>query len=117
MNSKNTALRRAGRKVLSLGLMLTLALSALEALAGPVRDGPVHHESSVEASSHHLASESGNQGHEHRSVEDHGVHVHGVALIPTVALTFSVSVIDAPMFTDEHHDDLITSAIPHPPRV
>ncbi|GMR12177.1 MAG: hypothetical protein BMS9Abin29_0365 [Gemmatimonadota bacterium] len=144
MNPTNIGRGRTRRRAVALGLMLALGMSALEALAGPVRDGSVHHESNVEASSHRsaarlahdhadaqesaslaeaasacrpeIAPPADNTDHQHPGGEDHCAHVHGVALIPTVALMFSAIVIDAPMAIFERHDDPSGTSLPYPPR-
>jgi hypothetical protein len=132
------------RRAIALGLMLTLGVAAQEALAGPVRDGPVHHESNIEASSHQstLRLGHGNAGslasvtlptaaaesqpdvapparktnHGHSGGEDHCAHVHDVALLPAVKPMLSTIVVDAPMTTCERHDDPSRTSLPDPPR-
>ncbi len=143
MNLANQASGRARRRAIALTLTLALGMSATEAVAGPVRDGAVHHESSVEASSHQFAvgirhhhdgSPESMTGapvdashsdltpspaeaqHEHPGGDDHCAHVHGVALVPTLSLSFSVTFFDALLNPSEHHDDPLGTVIHHPPR-
>jgi len=144
MNATKIGCGRTRRRVITLGLMFALGVSALEALAGPVRDGSAHHESNVEASSHRLAARLGhghagslasatlptagaksqpdvappptNTNHEHPGGEDHCAHVHGVALIPTVKPMLSTIVVDEPMTTGPRHDDPSRTSLPDPPR-
>jgi hypothetical protein len=109
------------RRVIALGLMLALAGSAVEALAGPVRDGSMHHETIVEASSHRFVlgvqhdhdapavadapapddassassvPSSADDEHEHSGDADHCSHVHGFALVGTTEAMSAVVVSD-----------------------
>jgi len=144
MNATKIDRGRTRRRAITLGLMLALGASALEALAGPVRDGSAHQESNVEASSHRLAARlnhghagslasvtlptagaksqpdvappATNTNHEHPGSEDHCAHVHDVALIPTVKPMPSWIVVDAPMTTFERHDNPPSASLPYPPR-
>lgn len=142
MNAMKMGRRRTRRRVIALGLMLALGVSALEALAGPVRDGSLHHESNIEASSHrfaaghehfgsaksvtrpttgaesqlHVAPPARKPTQQHRGGDDHCAHVHAVALIPTASQMFSAIVIDAPMTTHQRHDDPSRTSLPDPPR-
>jgi hypothetical protein len=136
--------RQLRRRVIALTLMMALGVSAIEASAGPVTDGSVHHENEAEASSHwspptaghdhgatvgsittaesgtpvhaQLAPTSGRSEHEHPGVDDHRAHVHGVALIPTVSMMFSAIVMETLVTTSDHHDDPTVTSLPRPPR-
>jgi hypothetical protein len=80
------------RRYLALVLMLAYGASAAEAVVGAVRDGSVHHESTVAAATHQ-ADHHGEHGHEdpgaqpdhgsahqHGTSGDHCTHTHGVSL-------------------------------------
>lgn len=125
--------------MLAVGLMLALTTSAVEAAAGPVRDGSMHHESNVEAASHrsdvglnhgHMQSlepasaralgpesQDGVPDHGHANGGDHCAHVHGVALLPSEALEFSTLVSDVPVTWSQHHQGPVATSLRRPPRV
>ena len=87
------------RPLMALALLASFATSSLEAVAGLVRDGEVHHESTATAAVHAVEStgEHGHEGaqegfgeehgpdHEHGTGSDHCTHAHGNALAPTPA--------------------------------
>ncbi|MEQ9398918.1 MAG: hypothetical protein RJQ04_07075 [Longimicrobiales bacterium] len=52
------------RRLIALSLLLFSGAASLEAVTAPVRDGEVHHETTVEADGHRAPS-SGEHGHEH----------------------------------------------------
>lgn len=60
--------------VVSLALLVAFTASSLETVAGLVRDGEVHHETTASAAVHGTSS-SGEHGHE--AVDDGGTHEHG----------------------------------------
>lgn len=130
------------RRAIALVLLIISAASPIEAVAGELRDGEIHHETSAEAS-RHSATSMGEHGHEHgRTFEDeshdhatdegdpdgtehrhgtgsdHCTHAHGPALAaPAVAAavpseTGTVPAVHVPVASDH------TSPPPHePPRI
>jgi hypothetical protein len=124
MNIPNTISRRSRQRLIALVLTLALGVSAVDAVAGPTRDGAVHDESNVEAESHRTALRHGHHhdggtfvtvtsaGHfnapqsagaqrpetdlDHLAGGDHCAHLHGFALAQMVAMTFSAAAVDAP---------------------
>ena len=125
------------RRVIAFSMLLAFATSALEAVAGPVRDGAVHHETIVEASSHltvqgaghnHLGSVPNSEAQtpnpdapsdglddEHPG-GDHCTHVHGVPLVPHMTVVFASVVVATSDSPVAHHEDPTYTHIPHPPR-
>jgi hypothetical protein len=89
------AVSRSGRRPrrwAALGLLVAYSASTGEATTGLLRDGSVHHESSVSAAAHQETSR-GDHGHEdpgagaehgsdhrHGTSGDHCTHVHGLGL-------------------------------------
>lgn len=91
MRFEPSATRRHVRRWLALGILLAYAASAAEAVVGVVRDGEVHHESTVAAAVHRAEhqSEHGYQhvdhgthdaDHGHDGSSDHCTHLHGVSV-------------------------------------
>ena len=82
------------RRGLALAILLAYMASAAEAVVGVVRDGAVHHESTLAAAVHraehledhgyqHVEHEAQGSDHGHGTSADHCTHVHGVSL-PTL---------------------------------
>jgi len=84
----------SGKRLIAASMLLSVAVSSLEAVEGEARDGEVHHETAVEASTHATAAnadhahesapdegpdENGSE-HEHGTATDHCTHAHGMAL-------------------------------------
>jgi len=125
------------RRVIALSMLLAFATSALEAVAGPVRDGAMHHETILAAASHQavVGSSHNHQGtlsetsaqtpnpdapsdgpdHEHPG-GDHCTHVHGAALVPHMTVAFASVVVATSDSHAAHHEDPTYTHIPHPPR-
>jgi hypothetical protein len=82
------------RRLIALVLLLAVSGSAAESLVGQLRDGEVHHETSVAAASHashargdHGHEDAGAPSHEHGGEHQHGTnadhctHQHGTAVV------------------------------------
>lgn len=124
-------------KRLTAALMIfTWALMSVESVMGELRDGDVHHESSLEAVQHRAASGGGfghdhaeepgradqdneqDRDHRHGSSADHCTHLHGVALIEMVAAATPTPVdyaCDWPSPSSNH--SVPAEVLPHPPKV
>ena len=98
------------RRLIALLLLLATAGSALETVAGELRDGAVHHETGLAAAQHSALAggEHGHEhgdpaghqhggGHEHGTSTDHCTHQHGSAMPSEFAL-------DTPSLTVPHYD-------------
>jgi hypothetical protein len=87
------------RRFVAALLLLAFHASSLEAVAGVVRDGSVHHESVTQAATHAAEgrAEHGHEAvsdepdeehgpqHQHGTGSDHCTHAHGTALVGSVA--------------------------------
>ena len=121
------------RVISLLSVCLLLTGSVLEPVVGALRDGEVHHESTVIANAHRLIDPDGTHGHEdaaesdesapdsrdheHGSATDHCTHVHGAAIGSTSALSFYGvigSLECAPVFITARG---ILPDLNHPPKV
>ena len=117
-------------------MIFAWTLMSFESAWGELRDGDVHHESASEALQHRAASagslehghaedlggaEQGEEqdgDHRHGSSSDHCTHVHGVALIMTVAYLTPTSLghaWDRPSPRSPH--GIPAEVLPHPPKV
>jgi hypothetical protein len=96
------------KSLVALVLLVSFAAASLEAVAGVVRDGAVHHESTARAAAHadlaagehghedaaspHRPSDS--EGHEHGTSSDHCTHTHRVAALASAPRPTATSVLD-----------------------
>jgi hypothetical protein len=126
------------RRVMALGLLLSVGTSTAEAVASPVGDGSMHHESNLEAASHRsvvgLEHEHLNEGiasdavgavvndggdhtdHEHPDGGDHCTHVHGAALVPQLADAIPSVAVALLGTVPVLQEDPIYTHVLHPPR-
>ena len=137
MHATTRGTARSIHRVIAFGMLRAFFTSAVEAVAGPVRDRTMHHETNAEAESHRTAQGS---GHDHlRSVPktaplppspdahrdqpdrvhpggDHCTHVHGVSLVPHLTCSFYSTVVALPDTPADHREDPAYTRFPHPPR-
>lgn len=127
------------RRFIALILLIFSTATPLEAVAGMVRDGEVHHETAAQATQH-AARTTGEHGHEHDLAshgqdddgadEDHGpnhkhgtgadhcTHAHNPALsvgggnLTVAAISTRLPLLDVPV-PSEH----IVPPLHHPPRI
>ena len=118
------------RRLLSLLVLFSVALSSAESVLGELRDGEVHHESNIEALMHAASNGGGHHGHEgggkhshshdgehqHGTGADHCTHQHGAPL--TTAFGFSLATAFTSMRVAEPplHLSHSASGLFHPPR-
>lgn len=113
------------RSFVALILLLGYGATAAEAVLGELRDGAVHHESSIEAMAHNQTAQ-GEHGHEdpgdhdsdhqHGTSVDHCTHTHSASL--PAHHEFSLVVL---LSTDVHSVELLSSGVAfgslfHPPK-
>ena len=118
------------RRVLGLALVIATPVWQLEAVAGVMRDGVVHHEAASAAASHTSAT-SGEHGHEdglppaqhphgsqhqHGTPADHCSHAHGFAVVTAFSMGFHSHVFPHPQIEDSVSFAWSPSDQFHPPR-
>jgi hypothetical protein len=129
------------RRTIAFVLLVLTTASPMEAVAGELRDGEIHHETSAEASRHaatsmgdhghehgrafddeshdHAADEDDPEGTEHRhgTGSDHCTHAHGPALAaPAVAAVVTARTGTIPVVTVPAPSDHTSPPLHEPPR-
>ena len=119
------------RRAVAVLLLLSFHAASLEAVAGLVRDGSVHHETVTAAFAHssegtgehghETASETPNQDHgpdhQHGTGADHCTHAHGAALLtPTAVALVDDETWTPPVASQATPSDYRAPPLFHPPR-
>lgn len=119
------------RSTVALLLLMSFTASSLEAVAGVVRDGAVHHETSAAAVSHAVEA-AGEHGHEsvaegsdqehgpdhrHGTGADHCTHTHGSGLT-ALAVGVAWTAVESPVVAlpSATPTDRTVPPLLHPPR-
>lgn len=114
------------RRLIAALMVFTTAFSLGEKVSGELRDGEVHHESTVKATSHsqnsqgehgHEDDSSHDSEHEHGTSSDHCTHQHGPVLSGVGALREAVlSEVSFSFFAPSLPSDRSTEPFLRPPR-
>lgn len=113
------------RRLAAVLMLLAVTFSSAETVIGELRDGEVHHESTVEAAAHahgshnehgHEDGSSHGPDHQHGTSSDHCTHQHGeqlneVRIILVGPPDASVSFAHPSLFSDR-----VIEPFPRPPR-
>ncbi len=118
------------RRLLALTLLILTSAASMEEVVGVVRDGEVHHESTVAAATHAQASagdhghedtaHSGEhrhgEGHDHGTTGDHCTHTHGPAVLTTTPPPLLVETDEELVTESALPRAIVSDGFAHPPR-
>ena len=118
------------RRLIALTLLVLTSASSMEAVAGVMRDGEVHHENPAVAAAHaqtspgdHGHEDAANsdehrhdEGHEHGTSTDHCTHVHSVALLNSPPPQLAVETAELFFTENVFPPEIVSEGFAHPPR-